>query len=113
MNDLIREPVDGTLLPSPTVRCPTCKVVQGWSDVCRRCKSDLRLLRDFAGAWARSRMACLEHLRSGRHREAWVAARRWHEISGDAESRRMLALAALRCGDWETAATLARRDLIS
>jgi hypothetical protein len=92
-----------------TVRCPTCRAVQEWSDTCRRCKSDLRLLRAFASASLRCRRACLEQLRSGHPRAALQAAERYHAIRADAESRRWLALAALRAGDWATAETMARR----
>lgn len=37
------------------VRCPTCHAEQEWSDVCRRCKCDLRLLRSMAEACRRHR----------------------------------------------------------
>ena len=95
--------------PTPkTVRCPTCRAEQEWSDTCRRCKSDLRLLRALASAYRQSRHACLEHLRQGNRLEACAAARRCHEIKADTESRRLLALAALCGGDWATAADLAR-----
>jgi hypothetical protein len=91
------------------VRCPTCRANQPWSDVCRRCKSDLRLLREFAGAFENARRACLAGLRDGRPREAELAARRCLKISPGAEARRLLALAALQAGDWARAAELARR----
>jgi len=92
------EPPDAHALD--TVRCPTCRAVQEWSDTCRRCKSDLRLLRAFAASYRRSRRDCLEGLRSGHPFEALRAARRCHALRPDAESRRLLALAALRAGDW-------------
>ena len=90
------------------VRCPTCRANQPWSDTCRRCKSDLRLLREFARAYEIDRQACLAALRDGRPREAELAARRCLGISPDAEGRRLLALAALQAGDWARAAELAR-----
>jgi hypothetical protein len=89
-----------------TVRCPTCRASQPWSDACRRCKSDLRLLREFAEAYEQSRRACLDHLRQGRLREARAAANRCLELSPDPTSRRLLALVALRSGDWTAAAAL-------
>ena len=89
-----------------TVRCPTCRASQPWSDNCRRCKSDLRLLRDFAGGYERTRRECLDHLRLGRLREARDAARRCFELSPDAGSRRLLALVALQSNDWAAAASL-------
>jgi hypothetical protein len=89
-----------------TMRCPTCRATQPWSDTCRRCKSDLRLLREFAQTYEQSRRACLDHLRQGRIREAQAAASRCLELSPDATTRRLMALVALRSGDWPTAATL-------
>jgi hypothetical protein len=91
-----------------TVRCPTCRAEQEWSDTCRRCKSDLRLLRALAKSYLQNRRACLEHLRQGRLREALHAARRCYQINADTESRRLLALTALQGGDWATAADLVR-----
>jgi hypothetical protein len=91
-----------------TVRCPTCRASQPWSDSCRRCKSDLRLLREFAEGYERARLECLDHLRGGHPREARDAARRCFELSPDAQSRRLFALASLRLGDWEAAAALGR-----
>jgi hypothetical protein len=91
-----------------TVRCPTCRASQPWSDACRRCRSDLRLLREFAGAYEHARRECLDRLRLGRLREAEEAARRCCELSPDARSRRLLALVALRSGDWPSAASLGR-----
>jgi hypothetical protein len=96
---------------SSTVRCPTCRAEQDWSDTCRRCKSDLGLLRALASAYRRNRRACLEHLRDGNSGEALRAARRCDQIKADTESRRLLALAALQGGDWATAADLAWRIL--
>jgi hypothetical protein len=92
-----------------TVRCPTCRAVQEWSDACRRCKSDLRLLRAFAAAYEDSRRTCLGRLRSGPPHAALPAARRCHALGADPESRRLLALAALHAGDWATAAAMASR----
>ncbi|HMB04478.1 MAG TPA: Uma2 family endonuclease [Isosphaeraceae bacterium] len=106
---MTRDPDDAP--PPNRVRCPTCRAVQEWSDTCRRCKSDLRLLREFAADYERSRRACLERLRAGHPREARYFARRCHALRAGAESRRLLALAALHCGDWPTAAALARRVL--
>jgi hypothetical protein len=96
--------------PSPhgTVRCPTCRAVQEWSESCRRCKSDLRLLRTLADAYARRRHACLAQLRAGDGRAARESAAHCHALRPGAESRRLLALAALACGDWPAAAAWAR-----
>jgi hypothetical protein len=94
-----------------TVRCPTCRAEQEWSDTCRRCKSDLRLLRALEGTYRQSRRACLEHLRQGNAHAALEAARTCYKIKPDAASRRLMAVAALHGGDWATAADLARRSL--
>jgi hypothetical protein len=104
-----REPDPAVAPARETVRCPTCRAVQEWSDTCRRCKSDLRLLRAFAAAYHDSRRTCLEQLRSGPALAALPAARRCHALGADPESRRLLALAAFRAGDWATAAALASR----
>jgi hypothetical protein len=92
------------------VRCPTCRAVQEWSDTCRRCKSDLRLLRASAASYRRSRRACLEQLQSGTAPAALPAARLCHALGADPESRRLLAITALLAGDWATAAELASRS---
>lgn len=96
---------------SGMVRCPTCQALQEWSQVCRRCKSDLRLLLAFAEGYERSRRACLEATRSGDPRAASHHARLCHALHPDAYSRRLLALAALLQGDWPAAATLASQDV--
>jgi predicted ArsR family transcriptional regulator len=82
--------------------------VQEWSDACRRCKCDLRLLRETAASFRLSRRRCLEALRDGRPQRAYRFARHGRRLYPDAESRRLLALCALLCGDWAEAAMLAR-----
>lgn len=95
--------------PDPhTVRCPTCRARQDWSDTCRRCRSDLRLLREVAEAYRARRLACLHYLRGDDPGAALRAARSCRTLSASAESRRLLALAALLVGDWPDAAALAR-----
>lgn len=91
-----------------TVRCPTCRASQPWSDLCRRCKSNLGLLREFAREYERARLECLDRLRRGDHSAAETAARRCLELSPDPKARRLLALASLQAGDWATAAELGR-----
>jgi hypothetical protein len=98
--------------PEPgLVRCPTCRASQAWSETCRRCQSDLRLLREIARAAERHRAACLAHLRAGRVAAARRSARRFHALTASPESRRLLAVCALRDRDWAAAAPLARRLL--
>jgi hypothetical protein len=94
--------------PREAVRCPTCRLTQEWSDQCRRCKSDLRLLRETAETTRRARERCLLALHAGRHREAERLANRYHELRPSADSRRLLALCALLGGDWADAVALAQ-----
>ena len=89
------------------VRCPTCRASQEWSDSCRRCRSDLRLLRDVAISFDRSRRTGLVHLRAGRWRAALPALRHAHELAPSETSLRLLAIAALLNGDFADAAALA------
>jgi hypothetical protein len=92
---------------SDRVRCPTCRAVQEWSDSCRRCRSDLRLLRAAQAAYDSNRRSCVINLDAGRPDLALGHALRCVELRPDAESRRLLALCALVSEDWETALRLA------
>ena len=95
--------------PAPElVRCPTCRALQEWSDTCRRCRCDLRLLRDAAETYRRARRGCLLAIRAGRPRDALRLARRCRRLRDDAATRRLLAVCTLLCGDWPSAAALAR-----
>jgi hypothetical protein len=91
-----------------TMTCPTCRAAQPWADACRRCRSDLRLLREAAAVYGRDRLACLAHLRAGRPRAALLAARRCHDLSPGPDSRRLLAVASLLADDRPAAVALAR-----
>lgn len=90
------------------VRCPTCGAVQEWSDVCRRCRCDLTLLRQVTSAAQASRQRCLHALRGGRFSEALRHARRLHAILPDPSATRLLAVCHLFQGNWPVAAALAR-----
>jgi hypothetical protein len=92
-------------------RCPTCRALQEWSDTCRRCKCDLRLLRDVAESYRRTRRRCLLALRSGQAPEALRAARACRRLRDDDESRRLVALSLLLASDWPAAAAMAQ-DLV-
>ena len=97
--------------PDPlTVRCPTCRASQEWSDACRRCRSDLRLLRSFATSYAQARRDCLRHLGAGRLAAASHLAHRCHLLAPSAETRRLLATTALRLRDWPVAVELGHED---
>lgn len=90
-----------------SVRCPTCRLTQEWSDKCRRCKSDLRLLHEAAETARRTRERCLKALHAGRRGEASHLAAHYHWLRPSADSRRLLALCALLGGDWADAVALA------
>jgi len=86
-----------------TVVCPTCRARQEWADTCRRCRSDLSLLRAYADSYHRARFRCLAALRRGDPRAAVRAARRCAWLRPGTEANRLLASAALLAGDWSTA----------
>ncbi len=93
------------------MRCPTCRAVQEWSDCCRRCKCDLRLLRLVSDAYHAGRLRCLGELARGRPWAAYDAARECMGLRPDDESRRLLAVCLLLGGDWPAALAAARRAL--
>jgi hypothetical protein len=88
---------------SETMRCPTCRAVQAWSDTCRRCKSDLRLLREVAEEYAALRWHCLSNLRQNRTHAALEQARQCFAMRNDDETRRLLAVCELLNGNWASA----------
>ena len=85
------------------LRCPTCGARQGWTDTCRRCKSDLRLVRAALEAYEGHRRASLAALGAGRLEAALHHARRSHELRPGPESQRLLAVCQLLRGDWPAA----------
>ncbi len=96
-------------IPPDEVVCPTCRARQAWSDSCRRCQSDLSLLRRLAEAWEGQRRACLLDLAAGRHEAALAHARRCYELAGDAASARLLAVCPLVCSQFAAACGAAER----
>lgn len=95
--------------PVDEMRCPTCGARQGgWVDACRRCKSDLRLLRAALAAYERNWRSALAALDEERYDEAAAHARRCLELRPGAESRRLLAVCQLLRGDWTEAVDLGR-----
>lgn len=90
------------------VRCPTCGVLQEWSDACRRCRCDLTLLRRVMEATETSRQHCLCALRAGRISKAIRHARRLQAFSPDQSSARLLAVCQLLQGNWLAATAMAR-----
>jgi hypothetical protein len=94
--------------PPEGLRCPTCGARQGWSDTCRRCKSDLRLLGDALKDYERHRRSSLLDLDAGRLDAALRHARRCHELRPGPESHRLIAVCQLLRGDWGDAVEIAR-----
>jgi len=94
--------------PAAVLRCPTCGARQGVSDACRRCKSDLRLLRTALDAYDWHRGSCLLDLDAGRLDAALRHARKCYELSPGPESNRLLAVCQLLRGDWSEAVEFAR-----
>jgi hypothetical protein len=94
-----------------TMRCPTCRASQARSDTCRRCKSDLRLLRAVAEQHAALRGQCLRNLRHNRVAVALELARKCFALRDDADTRRLLAVCELLNGNWASAQAHAVRLL--
>lgn len=107
MPDLSPEPIE-----SDELRCPTCGARQGWSDTCRRCRSDLSLLLLLAQQWRRCRRQALAALSEGRSADAVELARRCHEIAPGSQSRRLLAVCHLLHEDWPAALAAASPLLV-
>jgi hypothetical protein len=86
-----------------SLRCPVCKAENSAPPTCRRCKADLSLLfaleQDRVAALAR---ACAA-LAAGRWAEALAEAQRAHALRHDEQSGRLVAVAALLCGDYHLA----------
>ncbi len=90
------------------LRCPTCGARQAWADTCRRCKSDLRMLRAALEAYRYHREAGLLALDEGRPDAAVHHAQRCRELRPGPESDRLLAVCRFLRGDWDEAVDLAR-----
>lgn len=86
--------------------CPTCRARQEWSDACRRCKCDLRLLRQAAEQADVYRHSCLMNLRRGWHRQALADAHHAAALRDDDAIRPLLAACLLLNGRWEEAVAL-------
>ena len=97
--------------PSPdSLRCPACRASQEWSDVCRRCKCDLTLLRESADAYWRGRRDVLRHLSEGRPLSALRLARFCEALAPSDETRRLLAVSALLSRDWPAVSSAVQAD---
>ena len=91
-----------------TLVCPTCKARQEWSDTCRRCRSDLSLLRQMAGAFCASYHRALEALRDDRIAGALVESEAAYTLCPTPRSARLLAVCRLLAGDAAGAMVAAR-----
>lgn len=100
------------LPPLNKLRCPTCRAVQEWSDTCRRCKCDLRLLRAVFDTYQAAHARCLADLHAGAAQQALAASQECYRLWPNPVSRRLLAACALLCGDWPTAITMARQAVV-
>jgi tetratricopeptide (TPR) repeat protein len=89
------------------IRCPTCGARQAWADNCRRCKSDLRLLRSALQVYEAHRRRGLLALAAGRLDEALQHARRCHELRPGPDTHRLLAVCQLLRGEYARALELA------
>jgi hypothetical protein len=87
----------------PDLRCPTCGARQAWTDTCRRCKSDLRLLRLAYDAYARHRRLSMNELDAGRLDSALRHALKCQELRPGSEARQLVAVCQLLRGDWQSA----------
>ncbi len=83
---------------APTLCCPTCRARQEWTDQCRRCRSDLRLLRRVAAHCRWARVRALAALKQGQYHQALAHAQRAHALNPQPESRRLLAVCYLLAG---------------
>jgi hypothetical protein len=86
--------------PIQGLRCPTCGAKQAWTDTCRRCRSDLRLLREALAAYQRHRRSSLRALNAGRLESALRHARLCQELRPSPESHQLLAVCQFLRGDW-------------
>jgi hypothetical protein len=86
-----------------SMRCPTCRAEQPWSDTCRRCKSDLRLLRELTEDLFALREECLRSLHRNQPRIALEQARLSFALHIDSDTRRLLAVCEFLNRNWAEA----------
>ncbi len=94
------------------LRCPVCKAENNTPPTCRRCKADLTLLFALEEGRAAALAGARAALAAGRWAEALAQAERADALRRDEETGRLVAVAALLCGDhhlaWQTYARVAR-----
>ena len=94
--------------PGRRERCPTCRARRRKPDsdaslVCHRCGADLSLLVAVESAADRSQLRALEAYRGGRYHTALEHAADARRIEAEPATTRLLAVAALRSGDFRLA----------
>ncbi len=62
-------------------RCPTCGAIQPWQDECRRCRTELVVLRRIAEETVRVRYCLLEALKENEQKIAGRLAERLVDLS--------------------------------
>jgi hypothetical protein len=90
------------------MHCPTCGADQVWADSCRRCRCDLRLLREAEQAYQWHRRQCRDEMLAGQFESALLHASKSHRLRSSAESCRLLALCSFLNERWLEAVQLAR-----
>jgi hypothetical protein len=88
------------------VRCPTCRAIQDWSDQCRRCRCDLRLLRAVCSTHQHHRRNCILRVEAGELETALGHALRSYDLHPGPDSLRLISLCALAREQWQTALEL-------
>ena len=86
-----------------TVRCPTCRASQGWSNECRRCGSDLSLLRKVAFRCRWHRQQSLWAINEERLGDALSHAQQGQDLRPDVSATQLLAVCLLLNGQFEEA----------
>ncbi len=89
--------------PTNTVRCPTCRLTQEWSDTAAAASRTSSCCHEAAESAERTHVRCLKAIQAGHPREAFRLASHYHWLRPTAESRRLKALTAFLCGDWANA----------
>jgi hypothetical protein len=90
------------------LRCPVCKADNAQGPTCRRCKADLSLLFALEAKRARAIAGARAALAEGRWEEARAQAKTADHLRHDDESKELLAVTALVCGDFHEAWRLHR-----
>ena len=83
--------------------CPTCGAAEQTGDACRRCRSDLRLLRRLEADRAAELRTLARALAAGQWSDALLAAQYVHTLRQDDLSFRLLGVCQLLSGQLETA----------